>query len=256
MAALERSLLRANYPEPEPNRSWLIREAPYVRGPGMGQASDRLMISQLGPLAANRLRNREPTPGGDQGTFRAHDHGQWPETTRSAEMLPRRSEPLCGKLQRPREGTVVSWRSGLVHHRNGSFTVPAEGVGERGAADRVWHPALVRRTSAGPMPHHVPASWQTVRPGVSTMGSSRQSGQLIFSPHCPDHAHNGRSRCWPAAVPRVLLFRTDMAVSSDNLVCSTGGLHGRPGGPHHDAMVLLEAAGFAGAAAVSPARTA
>jgi hypothetical protein len=48
-----------------------------------------------------------------------------------------------------------------------------------------------------------------------------------------------------------------MAVSSDNLVCDTGAVDmATPGSRDQDAMVLLGAAGLAGAAAVSPARTA
>jgi len=45
VAALRRSLLRANYPESEPNRSSLIREAHMRAAQTWTKASDRLMIA-------------------------------------------------------------------------------------------------------------------------------------------------------------------------------------------------------------------
>jgi hypothetical protein len=50
--------LRANHPESEPNRSSLVREAPYVRGPDVDQAADRHMIC-ADRTPGGRPRSRE-----------------------------------------------------------------------------------------------------------------------------------------------------------------------------------------------------
>jgi hypothetical protein len=65
VAALRRSLLRANYPESEPNRSSLIREARIYADQTWAKASDWLMISQPRRPAGARacpLRDRTKEP--------------------------------------------------------------------------------------------------------------------------------------------------------------------------------------------------
>ena len=70
MAALRRSLLRANYPESEPNRSSFIREAPCMRGPDVDLTAHE-PVSSLHRLG---VPGRPPEPSASAGAASAVDH--------------------------------------------------------------------------------------------------------------------------------------------------------------------------------------